>query len=98
MALDINSGFWSIPIRKRDRYKTGFVTRDGHFQWVSLPYGLKNSSAIFQRILSGIIRKNKLDAFCCNYIDDILIFSKTFVGHIKHLEALMEQLGERDFV
>ena len=31
-ALDINSAFWSIPIHEKDRYKTAFVTLDGHFQ------------------------------------------------------------------
>lgn len=96
-ALDINSAFWSIPIRRRDWYKTGFVTQLGHYEWVSLPFGLRNSPAIFQRILSGIIRKNGLDEFCCNYIDDILIFSKTFEEHVMHLEALMKAIEKEGF-
>jgi hypothetical protein len=96
-ALDINSAFWSIPIRQRDRYKTGFVTQGGHYEWVSLPFGLKSSPAIFQRILSGIIRRNNLESFCCNYIDDILIFSKTFEEHLSHLEALMQAIEKEGF-
>lgn len=56
-TLDINSAFWSIPLRIRDRPKTGFVTQDGHYQWTCLPFGLKTSPAIFQRILRNIIRK-----------------------------------------
>lgn len=96
-ALDINSAFWSIPICREDRYKTGFVTQQGQWHWVSLPFGLKNASAIFQRILSGIIRKNKLGDFCTNYIDDILIFSRTFEEHLKHLEALVEAILKEGF-
>lgn len=96
-ALDINSAFWSIPIRKRDRYKTGFVTQHGHWQWTSLPFGLRNSPAIFQRILAGIIRRNNLEHCCCNYIDDILIFSESFEEHIQHLEALMEAIKKEGF-
>ena len=88
-AFDINSAFWSIPICKKDRYKTGFVTQNGHWQWISMPFGLKNSPAIFQRILSGIIRRNKLSDFCVNYIDDVLIFSRTFEEHLQHLELLI---------
>lgn len=84
-TLDINSAFWSIPLRVKDRKKTGFVTQEGHFQWTCLPYGLKTSPAIFQRILSNILRKYKLTDFSVNYIDDILIFSKTFSEHIHHL-------------
>jgi len=56
-TLDINSAFWSIPLRIEDRKKTGFVTQEGHFQWTCLPFGLKTSPAIFQRILSNILRK-----------------------------------------
>lgn len=84
-TLDVNSAFWSIPLRVEDRQKTGFVTQEGHYQWTCLPYGLKTSSATFQRILSNILRKYKLTDFAVNYIDDILIFSKTFSEHINHL-------------
>ena len=50
-VLDINSAFWSVPLRKKDRYKTAFVTQTGHYNWKCLPFGLKTSPAIFQRIL-----------------------------------------------
>ena len=39
--LDINSAFWSIPLRVEDRRKPGFITQEGHFQWTVLPFGLK---------------------------------------------------------
>lgn len=91
-ALDINSAFWSIPIRKRDRYKTGFITQDGHYQWSNMPFGLKNSPAIFQRIITSIIQKFNLNDFCTVYIDDILIFSKSFEEHLQHIERLLEAI------
>lgn len=91
-ALDINSAFWSIPIRVKDRFKTAFVTQQGHWQWRNLPFGLRNSSSVFQRILSGVIRKHNLQSFCVNYIDDILIFSKSFKEHIEHLRSLFNAI------
>lgn len=96
-ALDINSAFWSIPIRSKDRYKTGFVTRDGHYQWKCLPFGLKIASPVYQRILSGIIRRNNLDKFCVNYIDDILIFSKNFNEHLEHIEKVLQAIQKEGF-
>ncbi len=96
-ALDINSAFWAIPVREKDRFKTAFVTQHGHWQWRNLPFGLKNSPAIFQRILSGIIRRNNLQNFCINYIDDILIFSKTFEEHTRHIQLLMEAILTEGF-
>lgn len=96
-TLDINSAFWSIPLKIEDRKKTAFVTQEGHYQWTCLPFGLKTSPAIFQRVLSSIIRKHRLSDFTVNYIDDILVFSKTFDEHIIHLSLLLEAILKEGF-
>lgn len=96
-TLDINSAFWSIPLRVEDRKKTGFVTQDSQYQWTCLPFGLKTSPGIFQRILSNILRKHKTSDFAVNYIDDILIFSKTFEEHIAHLTKLLNAIKTEGF-
>lgn len=91
-TLDTNSAFWSIPLRVGDRRKTGFITQEGHYQWRCLPFGLKTSPAIFQRILVNIIKKYNLTEFCTNYKDDIIVFSKTFEEHLKHIELLLQAI------
>lgn len=96
-VFDINSAFWSIPLREKDRYKTGFVTQNGHYNWKCLPFGLKTAPAIFQRILRNIIRRNNLDSFCVNYIDDILIFSDTFDNHLHHIKELLKAILKEGF-
>ncbi|CAB3259990.1 unnamed protein product [Arctia plantaginis] len=96
-TLDINSAFWAIPLRVEDRSKTGFVTQDGHFQWTCLPFGLKTSPAIFQRILSNILRKHNLTGYSVNYIDDILIYSSTFEEHIRHIRNVLEAIIKEGF-
>jgi hypothetical protein len=95
--LDINSAFWSIPLRIEDRNKTGFITQEGHFQWTCLPFGLKTSPAIFQRILSNILRKHGLTEYAVNYIDDILIHSQSFEEHLKHIERVLEAIKKEGF-
>ena len=96
-AFDINSAFWTIPVRKKDREKTAFVTQSGHYQWKVLPFGLRSSSAIFQRILGSIIRKHKLGAFCTNFIDDILVFSNSFEEHLVHIQKLRDAINTEGF-
>lgn len=96
-TLDINSAFWSIPLRVEDRSKTGFVTQDGHFQWTCLPFGLKTSPAIFQRILSNILRKHNLTGYSVNYIDDILIYSTSFQEHITHIRNVLDAIIKEGF-
>lgn len=95
--LDINSAFWSIPIKPEDREKTAFVTQEGHWQWTRLPFGLKISPAVFQRTLTNILRKYKLMNFCICYIDDILIFSKTFEEHLEHIDSLLKAVQKEGF-
>ena len=95
--LDVNSAFWSIPLREKDRYKTAFVTQTGHYNWRCLPFGLKTSPAIFQRILRNVLKRNDLDEFSVNYIDDILVFSKTFEEHLAHLEKLLRAIHNEGF-
>lgn len=94
--FDINSAFWSIPLRSKDCYKIGFVTQNGHYNWKCLPFGLKITPAIFQRILRNIIRRNKLGSFFFNYIDDILIFSVTFEDHLEHIDKLLSAIVKED--
>lgn len=96
-TLDINSAFWCIMLKKEDWEKTAFVTKSGKFEFKVLPFGYKNSPAIFQRILSNIIRRNGLQEFCVNFIDDILIFSKSWYEHIQHIEKFLEALDKEGF-
>lgn len=92
--LDINSAFWTIPLRKKDKYKTAFVTHHGHWQWCCLPFGLKSAPAIFQRILANILRNGKLSRFTINYIDDILIYSETYEEHLLHIQETLKVLQD----
>ena len=96
-TLDINSAFWSIPLNPNDRHKTGFITLEGHYQWKCMPFGIKIASPTFQRILSGIIRKYSLSSFCINYIDDILVFSRSFKDHIPHLRSVFSAIQKEGF-
>lgn len=73
------------------------MTQTGHYNWKCLPFGLKTSPAIFQRVLRNVLKRNGLDDFSVNYIDDILIFSKTFVEHVRHLNKLMHAVKKEGF-
>lgn len=96
-VLDVNSAFWCISLKLEDREKTSFVTKYGKFMFRVLPFGLKNASATFQRILSNIIRRNNLDEFCINYIDDILIFSRSWDEHVQHIEKFLQVANSEGF-
>ncbi|XP_054281203.1 uncharacterized protein LOC128998872 [Macrosteles quadrilineatus] len=50
-TLDLNSGYWQIPIREEDKSKTAFITPDGLWESQVTPFGLKTSPAVFLRCM-----------------------------------------------
>ncbi|CAF1437902.1 unnamed protein product [Adineta ricciae] len=94
--LDLKSGYYQIPIQQSDKEKTAFVTQDGLYQFEVLPMGLMNAPPTFQRMMNNIIGYNRWD-YVLVYLDDILIFSKSFEEHMDHLRELFAVLSDHRF-
>ena len=90
----MKSGFWQIPIKEEDKHKTAFITPDGLYEWNVLPQGLKNSPPTFQRIMLDILSTCR--QFSLVYIDDIVIFSRTFEEHVNHLNRVLSILSNHN--
>ncbi|GBG69725.1 hypothetical protein CBR_g4555 [Chara braunii] len=89
--LDLKSGYHQIEIQPRDRYKTAFKTRYGHFEWIVMPFGLTNAPTTFQAAMTTEFR-DLLDRTVLIYLDDILVYSRTLDEHLEHLRAVLERL------
>ncbi|GBG74849.1 hypothetical protein CBR_g19362 [Chara braunii] len=89
--LDLKSEYHQIEIQPRDRYKTAFKTRYGHFEWIVMPFGLTNAPATFQAAMTTKFR-DLLDCSVLIYLDDILVYSRSLDEHLKHLRAVLERL------
>ena len=94
--LDLKSGFYQIPIREADKAKTAFITPFGLFQFNVLPMGLKNSPPTFQKVMSNTLAPCR--QFALVYLDDIIVYSKTYKDHLTHLEQVFLNLTHRHFV
>ena len=88
-TLDAASGFWQIPIAKKDRHKTAFKTHKGVFEFVVMPFGLTNAPATFTRWMDATF--TGLNLFFKNYIDDLLIHSSKISDHPTHLREVFER-------
>ncbi|XP_075210528.1 uncharacterized protein LOC142317866 [Lycorma delicatula] len=51
ISLDMASGFHQIPIHSESIKRTAFVTPDGQFEFLTMPFGLKNAPSVFQRAI-----------------------------------------------
>ena len=43
--IDVTKGYWQIPVAPEDVYKTAFVTPDGQYEFLQMPFGMVNSGA-----------------------------------------------------
>jgi transposase InsO family protein len=86
--IDCKAAFWLIPIAPEDRAKTAFITKGGLYEFVSMPFGLKNAPATLQRFVNMLLA-DLIGKTCVIYLDDCLVFSKTFEEHLHHLEEIL---------
>ena len=90
-SLDALSGFTQLELDPADVEKTTFRTHRGLFQFKRMPFGLRNGPSIFQRVMQGILAPH-LWLFCLVYIDDIVVYSKSYEEHIDHLDLVLEAI------
>jgi len=88
---DAFSGFWQFVLNEADRAKTAFRTPFGLFQFVVMPFGLKNATATFQRGMENMLR-DILYLYVMVYVDDLLVFSQCFEVHLDHLQTFFNRL------
>jgi len=92
-VLDCASGFWQIPLHPETKHKSAFITPEGVFEWNRLPFGLKNAPMAFQRTMAQALKEMNW-RYILIYVDDIIVFSKTFEEHLIHLECVFQKIKE----
>jgi hypothetical protein len=95
-TLDLSSGFHQILMAEEDVDKIAFQTHNGHYAYIVMPYGVTGGPATFQHemnsILAPVLRK-----FAVVFIDDVLIYSKSFQEHLDHIRQIFQILHQHQF-
>jgi hypothetical protein len=73
-----------------------FTCHQVHFEWLVMSLGLKNAPALFQRKIQNIFNENQ--EFILVYIDNLLIFSKSYKEHIPHLETFFRKVEQHGLI
>ena len=89
--LDLHSGYNQVRIRGEDIPKTAVNTPLGHFQFKVMGFGLCNAPATFQTLMNEVLRPY-LRKFVIVFLDDILIFSRTWDEHLEHVHAVLDAI------
>ena len=94
--LDLRSGYWQVELKEEDKHKTAFTVGPlGFFECNRMPFGLTNAPATFQRLMESCMGELHLKE-CLIFLDDILIFSRTFEEHLSRLEGVFERLEQHN--
>ena len=90
--LDPNKGFYQIPLVPESVPKTAFCSPWGKFAFTRMPFGLMKVPTSFQRVMDEALAWQENSS--CTCIDDIVVFSETWDGHLKHVRAVLEALKQ----
>ena len=88
ICLDLNWGFWNLPLSEASKPITAFITHLGLYEFNVLPFGMKNSPGEFQWMSDHIWGHLYNQGVKC-YIDDIVIYTNSFLSLLDNLESVL---------
>ena len=87
--LDIVTVFNKICMAAGEKWKITLRTRLGLYKYLVMLFELANAFSSFQNFINDVLENNILDLLIITYVDDILVFSKTFHKHKKYIKTVL---------
>ena len=88
--LDMNQGFYQVPLQADSGPKRAFCSTWGKFCFTRMPFGLMTAPAIFQRCMNEALTVQSENMG--KSIDDVLVYSWKWEAHLHHIEETLKAL------
>ena len=89
-SLDLRSGYYHIGLTESAKPKSAFVLSSlGKYQFNRVPFRLAQAPAYFQKLKNDVLKGCN---FAMGYLDDIIIYSRSEMEHLEHLEEIFIRL------
>ncbi|KZS02853.1 Uncharacterized protein APZ42_034557 [Daphnia magna] len=90
-TLDLESGYWQVPLNEDYKVKTTIVTPDGIYQFLVMPFGLASVPGTFQRMMDFVLTGLRW-TICLVYLDDIIIYTADAEEHLVRVRQVLTAL------
>lgn len=87
------AGYHQVPMRNGDITKTTLATKYGVYEFKTMPLGLCNSPATFQRWMELVLHVLQWQT-CLIYLDDVIVYSSTFSEQIRRVEGMLKRISK----
>jgi hypothetical protein len=90
--LDAYSGYNQIRMKVEDEEKTAFITPYGVFCYMTMPFGLKNAGATYQRCMQACLH-DQIGENVQVYVDDIVVKTRKEATLLEDLRQTFANLN-----
>lgn len=96
-VLDMASGYHQVPVHPDSIEKTAFVTPEGQFEYLTMPFGLRNAPSVFQRAVVKALGE-LVNTYVVVYMDDILVLGGPNIDEaLDRVHTVLDTLTKQGF-
>ncbi|MBW0481752.1 hypothetical protein O181_021467 [Austropuccinia psidii MF-1] len=89
--MDCIKGFHQYGVKPNSMKLIRIICHMGIYEYTSMPFGIKNGPAHFQRMMDTIFQEEILEGWLVVYIEEIIIYSETWEDHVQYIDRVLSK-------